>query len=88
MLCLQIITSQMFYDIISALHKNVTGGHGRKTHYSRYYNGITCMFQISIKNDNGSEVCSLVIVSEESVNIILCHTHFRISVFTLSRSPF
>ena len=60
LLCLRVITSQMFYDIISALHGNVIVGPGRLI-----IPGVTtaeCVCSsFSIKNDNGSEVCSPVI---------------------------
>ena len=50
---------QIFYDIVSALHQNVTVGPGR-----RLIPGVTmaehACFSFPIKNDNGSEVCSPV----------------------------
>ena len=59
MLCLRVITSQMFYDVISALHRNVIVGPERCI-----IPGVTmaehACSSFSIKNDNGSEVCSLV----------------------------
>ena len=57
MLCLQVITLQMFSYVISALHQNVTVGPGR-----RIIPGVTMAEHVSssfsIENDNGSEVCS------------------------------
>ena len=59
MLCLWVIMQQTVYDVISALHRNVTVGHGR-----RLIPGVTmaehACSSFSIKNDNGSEVCSPV----------------------------
>ena len=59
MLCLQVIMPQKFYDVISALHRNVTVGPGR-----RIIPGITmaehACSSFSIKNDNGAEICSPV----------------------------
>ena len=50
---------QMFYDIIPTLHQNVTVGPRR-----RIITGVTMAEHVcssfSIKNDNGSEVCSPV----------------------------
>ena len=49
----------MFYYVISAMHQNVTVGPGR-----RIIPGVTVAEHVcsifSIKNDNGSEVCSPV----------------------------
>ena len=57
--CLRIIMPQMFYDIISVLHQNVTVGPRR-----RLIPGVTmeehACSSFSIINDNGSEVCSSV----------------------------
>ena len=59
MLCLWVIMPQMFYNVISALHWNVTVGPGR-----HLIPGVTmaeyACYSFSIKNDNGSEVCSTV----------------------------
>ena len=59
MLCLRVIMPQKFYDVISALHRNVTVGPGR-----RIIPGVTmgehACSSFFIKNDNGSEVCSPV----------------------------
>ena len=59
MLCLQVIMPQMFYNVISALHQNITVGPGR-----RIIPGVTmaehACSSFSITNDNGSEVCSPV----------------------------
>ena len=50
---------QMFYDIISALHQNITVGPGR-----RFIPGVTmgehACSSFFIKNNNGAEVCSPV----------------------------
>ena len=58
MLCLRVIMPQKFY-VISALHLNATVGPGR-----RIIPGVTmaehACSSFSIKNDNGSEVCSPV----------------------------
>ena len=54
---LQVIMPQMFYDIISTLHQNVTVGTGRCI-----IPGVTMAghvrFSFTIKKDNGSEVYS------------------------------
>ena len=59
MLCLRVITPQMLYDVISALHQNITMGPGRGI-----IPGVTmaehACSSFSIENDNGSEVCSPV----------------------------
>ena len=59
MLCLRVITPKKFYDIISALHQNITVGPRR-----HIIPGVTmaehACFSFSIKNDNGAEVCSPV----------------------------
>ena len=59
MLCLRVITFQMFYYIISALHRNVTVGPGRCI-----IPGVTiaehACSSFSIKNDNDSEIFSPV----------------------------
>ena len=59
MLCLRVIMPQMFYDVISALHRNVIVGPGR-----RIIPGVTmaehACSSFSIENDNGSKVCSPV----------------------------
>ena len=59
MLCLRVITPQMFYDVISALHRNVIVGPGR-----HIIPGVTiaehACSSFSIENDNGSEVRSPV----------------------------
>ena len=58
-LYLRVITPQMFYNIISALHQNVTVGPRR-----HIIPGVTmaehACSSISIENDNGFEVCSPV----------------------------
>ena len=59
MLCLQVIIPQKFYHVISALHRKVTVGPGR-----RIIPGVTkgehACSSFSIENDNGFEVCSPV----------------------------
>ena len=55
MLCLRVIMSQMFYDIISALHRNVTMGSEGTLFQAEH----VC-FSFTIKNDSGSEVCTPV----------------------------
>ena len=51
--------SQMFYEVIFALHRNVTVGPGR-----HIIPGVTmaehACYSFFIKHDNGSEVCSPV----------------------------
>ena len=59
MLCLRVITPQMFYDVISALHRNVTVGPGRHIIRGVAMGEHACS-SFSIENDNGSEVCSPV----------------------------
>ena len=52
--------SQMFHDVISALHQNISY-RGPERYIIPGYNGRICIFQsFTIKNDNGSEVCSKV----------------------------
>ena len=59
MLCLRVITYEMFYYIISALHRNVTVDPGRCI-----IPGVTmaehACSSFSIKNGNDSEICSPV----------------------------
>ena len=59
MLCLRDLTPQMLYYVISALHRNVMVGPGR-----RIIPGVTmaehACSSFSIENDNGSKVCSPV----------------------------
>ena len=58
---------QMFYDVISTLYWNVTLGPGCLISDVTMEEHACSRF--SIKNDNGSEVCSPVL--EESANIIV-----------------
>ena len=59
MLCLRVIILQMFYYVISALHRNIIVGPRR-----HFIPGVTmaqhACSNFAIKNDNGSEVCSPV----------------------------
>ena len=57
MLCLRVITPQMLYDVISALHLNVTVGPGRRINPGVTIGEQACS-SFSIENDNGSGVCS------------------------------
>ena len=61
MLCLQVIMPQMFYDVISALHQNVTMGPRRLIipGVTMAEHAYACS-SFSIKNDNGCEVCNPV----------------------------
>ena len=59
MLCLRVIKPQMFYDVISALHRNVTMGHGRRITLGVTMAEHACS-SFFIENDNGSEVCKPV----------------------------
>ena len=81
---------QMFYNVISALHQNVTVGAGRHVIPGVIMGEHACS-SISIKNDNGSEVCSPVIslrrISEDySVTLALLSPYSPCT--SLSRSPF
>ena len=58
-LCLRVTTPQMFYNVISVLHQNVTMGPGRRIIPGVTMAEHTCS-SFFIKNDNGSEVCSPV----------------------------
>ena len=59
MLCLQVIMPQKVYDVISALHRNITVGPGRCIILGVTMAEHACS-SFSIKNDNGAEVCSPV----------------------------
>ena len=50
---------QKFYDVISALHRNVTMGPGKRIILGDTMGEHACS-SFSIENDNGSEVCSPV----------------------------
>ena len=90
MLCLRVIKPQMFYDVISALHQNVTMGPGRRITVGATMAEHACS-SFFIENDNGSEVCkpvnSLRGISEYySVTLALLSLYSPCT--SLSRSPF
>ena len=59
MLCLRVIMPQMFYNVISTLHWNITVGPGRCLIPCVTMVGRACS-SFSIEKDNCSEVCSPV----------------------------
>ena len=78
----------MFQYVISAMHQNVTMGPGR-----RIIPGVTMAEHMCssffIKNDNSYDVCSPVnSLRGIRANIILCRSHFIISVFAVYKPKY
>ena len=85
---------QMFYDVISALHRSVIVGPGRRIIPGVTNNTVAerVFSSFSIENDHDSEVCSPVISLRRfgeyfSMPLLLYYLCSRL-VQVLSRSPF